>query len=376
MRGRHKFLCLRDAHGGEEVWELLPETWPQPCIEEIREIGVADVVVVRWISANVVSLAVTTGRCAALLATAALFLRKELNALCNHFLALLPPCAALLEWVRLRIVPKHGQYLLAKGTSDCRVLRYPRAVCRREVQRTCHDARQVHANGIGICLCTSSTLAEWDGIMRHASLCRVSHHARMNFTQKVYKCRERTQVSSCEEVRIGANVVVLYAEPKRLFGNGQIRLPTRWSALGGSSVLWTWRQVDTLSFVNRDHRHEASTHAASTRLLSEVLEGDRCSRQCATKPLLLAKRGTDRCLARITSLANVEGEAITTHRQINVCLAALLAAQNKCTRKRRKGMRKHRTGTAHGPGPQPRNHRQPLPAKVLQVRTSGHKFVG
>src|SRR4051812_16328068 len=48
-----KFINLRDRYRGEQLWEYRAERPPQPHIEEVRQVGVADVVIVRRIGGEI-----------------------------------------------------------------------------------------------------------------------------------------------------------------------------------------------------------------------------------------------------------------------------------------------------------------------------------
>ena len=52
VRGSHQLLVLRHQHTAEELRPDVPQRPAQPDIEEIREIGIADVVVVGRIGGN------------------------------------------------------------------------------------------------------------------------------------------------------------------------------------------------------------------------------------------------------------------------------------------------------------------------------------
>ena len=268
VRVGDQLLGLGDEHGGEQGGVDVLEGAAQPHVEEVREVGVADIVVVRRIRGDDGVPVVT--RCRVGLKDARRDTRRRAthcfrNSLDHDRQTARRTC----ERVAFSEIPRHRQSLSGEHITEDLHLRVvgPRIQSRRIVREPRNGKSQIRHHCIRIG-CRTDT-SRFEALpLAHPAGKSVPQHPLTRLTHQIREGGQRRQLPRREEFVKGIHPIHGSREPARVFSNTphwDIRLRLHHSHI---DLIPSRRKIDSLAITFHSHSHHLRTHTAITATFS------------------------------------------------------------------------------------------------------------
>ena len=293
IRRRHQLIGFRNCQRREQIRQYWLEGTPEPYVKEVRQVGVANVVVVRWVGRHNavrsngnrtrIFLASRTSHPTEMLQYR---LRNQVNGA-----DIVPGRGA--EGVRFTEVPRHWQCLPAKRVNYA-------ALCRRRVPSTkrrppinnliqCEG--EIHRYRLGIRSRARATVAQRTVVVTDTSGDGVLPNEMARFGHQVGEGVQSGQLSRREQIAEGDESILDNVRSPWPVIDLHLGAPL-WGGFPSDRIMLRIRpDIHPASIARGDDGHETRAHASRLTLATNVAIGDRYIRHQAAECLPFAHTG-------------------------------------------------------------------------------------
>lgn len=189
IRGRYKFFRFRNSNRGHQLRINVPKMTAQPRKEIVRQISIANVVIIWWICRN--------NRWPRIANSLSISLRQESKRCWREcaqrfvnplYRSIYPVSVTRTEGIQLHVIPNHRQGLAGKGAARCLNGISPAYLCAPRISSTICCKCQINTHGFSISFSALTTIAKRRVIRRQAESQGVSRDLQSCLVNQVAKC--------------------------------------------------------------------------------------------------------------------------------------------------------------------------------------------